>query len=250
MIAVLVSSGCTTTKYYLSTTNETLKSSGTQSTSCLPDYNCDDEWSECIEPGLKLKFCTDENKCGNGYIVEGSAKNIIHELCDRFPSKEYCQKNIKIITETCNYEIPKEHGIGDTITKNGYSITLESVKPANYNLCEIFWKSNFLCTNENYELEKGGDCKEYNSLFSDATIGGDKEAERLLFEKYGQYAEKVETYFEVTCHAKKIGETSPILPADFGDCYGVPEGVVYDEKTKKSYHNKKPLSGCEHLTKE
>lgn len=101
-------------------TSTPVKEPSQSQTECVPSYKCDNEWSDCIESGIRIKRCIDENKCGKDYIAEGYGKSLIDESCQYNSSWNFCQKDKKTITEKCEYKI----SIGDMVTVENIKYTV------------------------------------------------------------------------------------------------------------------------------
>ncbi len=132
IIAILFSSGCVNTgnivrddTTYIPT--ETSQPKQNQLPSCVSDYKCSAA-SECISPGFRVIPCYDQNNCGKNYVTEGYAKNIIDQICLQNSSMNVCQKNMKTITERCDYEA----SIGDKVTIGDFSYIVTDVMQLPY----------------------------------------------------------------------------------------------------------------------
>lgn len=138
LLAVLLISGCTSSSSSKNTdineyneVNDNVQSGAsesqdtkeTESNICKPEYDCDGKWSECIYPGFMIDDCYDKNECGFSYYAEGEASKIIDMFCKENESLVFCQKNIKIITKTCQYQAH----IGDAIKIEDLSYSVNEI---------------------------------------------------------------------------------------------------------------------------
>jgi len=108
VVAILIISGCTQNDISPETTS--LDQELNDYEICEPDWQCG-EWSECVGPpplsdlnGIRFKGCTDLNLCGNKFVAEGIATDLVYEMCEN-ELKESCIENMKMIAEECDYTV-------------------------------------------------------------------------------------------------------------------------------------------------
>ena len=88
---------------------------------CVPDWSCS-SWSKCVAPGIKTRWCSDRNKCG--------------------------QPGNPATVQDCEYT----YKIGETVDKNGFRLTLNGVR-------EDFHIGKYYQYLNRYQFEPGEDHK-------------------------------------------------------------------------------------------